>query len=338
MRTEETDRAHKEILELNEVNQEYNTRVQQLAGKRESLQSELTQLEEQQYQTNTHVADQEKAIRSERGKLDELAESVHKIELRVSELKLRLENLKSRMREEFEYTLQRGLVDDLFNQEETTQRIEDMREKIKEVGPVNLLSLKEFEQEKERMEFLQAQRDDLIKARKNLTETIDIINATARQKFMETFEQVQANFSQVFSTFFEGGRASLALQETADPLEAEIDIFATPGGKKMNALTLLSGGEKSLTAISLLFAIYLFKPSPFCIFDEVDAPLDDRNVQRFTNALKEFSKNTQFMVVTHNKMTMRAADQLYGITMEEKGVSKVVSVKFDSNQNEAANN
>ncbi len=338
MRTEETDRAHKEILELNEANQEYNNRVQELDGKKEILQTELTQLEEQQFQTNTHVAEQEKAIRTERGKLDELAESVHKIELRVSELKLRLENLKSRMREEFEYTLQRGAVDEAFNAEETTKLIEEMREKIKEVGPVNLLSLKEFEQEKERMEFLQAQRDDLIKARKNLTETIDIINSTARQKFMETFEKVQVNFSQVFGTFFEGGRASLALQETADPLEAEIDILATPGGKKMTALTLLSGGEKSLTAISLLFAIYLYKPSPFCIFDEVDAPLDDRNVTRFTNALKEFSKNTQFMVVTHNKMTMRAADQLYGITMEEKGVSKVVSVKFDAAQNTAANN
>jgi len=333
MRTEETDRARKEILELHKVNEEYHQRIEELKGKREALQAELTSLEEQQYQTNTLVAEQEKAIRYERGKLDELAESVHKIELRVSELKLRLENLKSRMREEFEYTLQRGPVDETFNAEEIGKRIEEMREKIKEVGPVNLLSLKEYEQEKERMEFLQVQRDDLIKARKNLTETIDIINATARQKFMKTFEQVQQNFSQVFGKFFEGGRASLALQETADPLEAEIEIFATPGGKKMSAITLLSGGEKSLTAISLLFAIYLYKPSPFCIFDEVDAPLDDRNVRRFTNALQEFSKNTQFLVVTHNKMTMRAADQLYGITMEEKGVSKVVSVKFDSNQN-----
>lgn len=338
LRTEETDRGRKEIADLTEVNQVYQQQVEELKAKRETLQAELTGLEEHQYETNTLIADQEKAIRSERGKLDTLAESVHKIELRVSELKLRLENLKSRMREEFEYMLQRGPLNESLNADGTFQRIEEMREKIKEVGPVNLLSLKEYEQEKERLEFLQTQRDDLIKARKNLTETIDIINATARQKFMETFEQVQANFSLVFCKFFEGGRASLLLQETADPLEAEIDILATPGGKKMTALTLLSGGEKSLTAISLLFAIYLHKPSPFCIFDEVDAPLDDRNVQRFTNALKEFSKNTQFMVVTHNKMTMRAADQLYGITMEEKGVSKVVSVKFDSSQNELDGN
>lgn len=337
-RTEETDRAMREIQELNEVNQEYNNRVTELKGKREALQAELNDLEEQQYQINTRVAEQEKSIRAERGKLDELSESVHKIELRVSELKLRLENLKARMLAEFEYTLQRSAIDEAFNAEENHKRIEEMREKIKEVGPVNLLALKEFEQEKERMEFLQAQRDDLIKARKNLTETIDIINSTARQKFMETFEKVQEYFSRVFTTFFEGGRASLVLQETADPLEAEIDILATPGGKKLTALTLLSGGEKSLTAISLLFAIYLYKPSPFCIFDEVDAPLDDRNVGRFTSALKEFSKNTQFLVVTHNKLTMRAADQLYGITMEEKGVSKVVSVKFDASQHGAVNN
>jgi len=174
----------------------------------------------------------------------------------------------------------------------------------------------------------------LLKAKRDLVETIDIINATARKQFLETFEEVQKNFSKVFSTFFEGGRASLILREGTDPLEADIDIFATPGGKRVSSLQLMSGGEKSLTAISLLFAIYLVKPSPFCIFDEVDAPLDDINVKRFTKALREFSKNTQFLVVTHNKLTMRAANQLYGVTMEEEGVSKIVSVKFETEPNE----
>ena len=189
-------------------------------------------------------------------------------------------------------------------------------------------------QEKERLDFLLTQKDDLLKAKRNLTETIDIINNPARERFMATFEQVQKNFAQVFSAFFAGGRASLVLREGNDPLESEIDIYATPGGKRLASLQLMSGGEKSLTAISLLFAIYLVKPSPFCIFDEVDAPLDDENVIRFSRTLKDFTGDTQFIVVTHNKLTMRASDQLYGVTMAEKGVSKVVSVTFDSLKDE----
>ncbi len=326
----ETERAAKEIEELTEVNETYAGDVEKLKGQREQAQAALDALEEQQYEANTRVAEAEKMIRAARGKFDNLSESAHHVELRVSELRLRAENLSARLWTEFEHKLSRKAMEPEFNVETSRQRVDSIRERIKEVGPVNLLALKEFQQEKERLDFLQTQRDDLIKARKNLMETIEIINTTARQKFIETFEQVQKNFAEVFSKFFEGGRANLVLQETADPLESEIDILATPGGKKPAALTLLSGGEKSLTAISLLFAIYLVKPSPFCIFDEVDAPLDDQNVQRFTHALHDFSTNTQFIVVTHNKLTMRAANQLYGITMEERGVSKVVSVKFDA--------
>ncbi len=326
----ETERATREMQELSDVNETYAADVEKLKGEREQAQAVLDELEEQQYEANTRVAEAEKLIRAARGKFDNLSESAHQVELRVSELRLRGENLRQRLWSEFEHKLSRKAMPADFDVEKSRQRVEALRNRIKEVGPVNLLALKEFEQEKERLDFLQTQRDDLIKARKNLMETIEIINTTARQKFLETFEQVQKNFAEVFSKFFEGGRANLILQETADPLESEIDILATPGGKKPTALTLLSGGEKSLTAISLLFAIYLVKPSPFCIFDEVDAPLDDQNVQRFTHALRDFSANTQFIVVTHNKLTMRAADQLYGITMEEQGVSKVVSVRFDA--------
>jgi len=333
LRSEETEQAAREMQELAEVNDHYAQEVGGLTQQRQTLQNRLNELEEQQYEANTRVAEAEKQIRAARNQFDQLSESAHQMELRVSELRLRLENLRDRMWAEFEYKLQRHAVSAEFDSQASRQRAETLREKLKEIGPVNLLALKEFEQEKERLEFLQNQRDDLIKARKNLNDTIELINTTARKQFLDTFEQVQKNFTHVFSTFFPGGKANLVLQETADPLESEIDILATPGGKKPSALTLLSGGEKSLTAISLLFAIYLVKPSPFCIFDEVDAPLDDQNVGRFTHALHEFSKNTQFIVVTHNKLTMRAADQLYGITMEEQGVSKVVSVRFDSSKN-----
>ena len=333
-RFDEAEHAAHEVQELLEVNMRYSEEAAKTESRRLEVQSLLDELEEQQYQINTRVAEAEKLIRSSRGKFDTLSESAHQIELRVSELKLKAENLQSRLWSEFEYKVQRQPLDENFSTGEVRDRLDSLRERIKEVGPVNLLALKEYEQEKERLEFLQTQRDDLIKARKNLTDTIEIINTTARQKFLETFQQVQRNFSEVFSKFFAGGRASLVLQETADPLESEIEILATPGGKKPAALSLLSGGEKSLTAISLLFAIYLVKPSPFCIFDEVDAPLDDQNVQRFTHALREFSSNTQFIVVTHNKLTMRAADQLYGVTMEEQGISKLVSVRFDSLKND----
>jgi len=328
--------AQREIKELSEVNAFCKESTAALEQKRQAEQTQIEALEEEQYAANTKMAEQESRIRASRSKFSEISESSHKIELRVSELRIRLENLKQRMREEFEYTLKRQPIDDAFNLQEAHQRIEELRGKAKEIGPVNLLALKEYEQEKERLDFLQTQREDLIKARKNLTDSIEIINATARQQFLKTFEEVQKNFSNVFKTFFDGGRASLVLREGNDPLEADIDIYATPGGKRLSSLQLLSGGEKSLTAISLLFAIYLVKPSPFCIFDEVDAPLDDQNVQRFTNALREFSINTQFIVITHNKLTMRSANQLYGVTMEEEGVSKVVSVKFESEREKVA--
>ncbi|NIA29359.1 MAG: chromosome segregation protein SMC [Actinobacteria bacterium] len=330
LRSLEAKKTKEEIQELTAVNESYNHQIQELSQKRDTLKALIENLKEEQYQANVKANEQEKLIRSARGKSEELSESVHHLELRASELKMQKENLKVRMLKEFEYTIERRPLDTEFDWEEAKQKTEQLYESLKRVGPVNLLALKEYEQERERFDFLQTQREDLFKARRDLTNTIDIINNTAREKFLETFEAVQKNFVQVFKSFFEGGRASIVLREGNDPLEGDIDIYATPGGKRLSSLQLLSGGEKSLTAISLLFAIYLVKPSPFCIFDEVDAPLDDRNVERFTKALKDFSQNTQFLVVTHNKLTMQAADQLYGVTMEEEGVSKVVSVKFDS--------
>ncbi|OGC07652.1 chromosome segregation protein SMC [candidate division KSB1 bacterium RBG_16_48_16] len=334
VRDGETAKASNEIDELKQVNEEYQSRISSLKEKIEASQKQLDELTDRQYETNAKIAEQEKSIKSVRSKSNELSESVHQLEMRVSELRLRAENLKERMWEEFECELQREAAADGFNVQEARESIEKLRNRIKSLGPVNLLALKEFEQEKERLDFLLTQKDDLLKAKRNLTETIDIINNTARERFMATFEQVQKNFAQVFSAFFAGGRASLVLREGNDPLESEIDIYATPGGKRLASLQLMSGGEKSLTAISLLFAIYLVKPSPFCIFDEVDAPLDDENVIRFSRTLKDFTGDTQFIVVTHNKLTMRASDQLYGVTMAEKGVSKVVSVTFDSLKDE----
>ncbi len=179
------------------------------------------------------------------------------------------------------------------------------------------------------MDFLRAQHDDLNEAERTLLDTIEEINSTAQKKFMDTFGLIRGNFIKTFKSLFdEGDECNLSLEEGMDPLEAAIEITAKPRGKRPTSIDLLSGGEKTLTAIALLFAIYLVKPSPFCILDEVDAPLDDSNIDRFTRILHKFCDNTQFIVVTHNKRTMEATSRLYGVTMEEEGVSKIVSVRF----------
>lgn len=182
---------------------------------------------------------------------------------------------------------------------------------------------------------MSAQRDDLEQSEKTLLETIDEINTTARRQFIETFELIRENFIKTFKGLFdEGDDCDLHLDsEQPDSLEAKIEIVAKPRGKRPTSIDLLSGGEKTLTAIALLFAIYLVKPSPFCILDEVDAPLDDTNIDRFVRILRKFSENTQFVIVTHNKRTMEATNAMYGVTMEEEGVSKLVSVRFSEVQN-----
>jgi len=187
----------------------------------------------------------------------------------------------------------------------------------------------EVEEETKRLEHLINQRDDLIESEENLRESIEKIDRVARKQFRETFDQIKVNFENLFTVFCEGGQGTLDLIGDPDPLEADIAIRAQPPGKRNQNLRMLSAGEKSLTAIALLFSIYQYKPSPYCILDEIDAPLDDTNVKKFTRALKSFTKDTQFIVVTHNKQTMEAANYLYGVTMEKKGVSKLVSVKFD---------
>ena len=211
------------------------------------------------------------------------------------------------------------------------ERLRSLQEKLRGLGPVNLLAVQDYEERRQRLSFLTGQRKDLDDARQQLLEAIEKINRTASELFLKTFEEVSEHFRRVFVSLFEGGEAALMLTGD-DPLEAEIEIMARPRGKKPQSISLLSGGEKALTAIALLFAIYLVKPSPFCILDEVDAPLDDANVERFVRLLRDFSKNTQFIVVTHNKKTMEVADCLYGVTMQEPGVSKIVSVRWNRDE------
>jgi chromosome segregation protein len=201
-------------------------------------------------------------------------------------------------------------------------------EGLEAIGPVNALAVEEHAEEVKRLQFLTTQRDDLVAARQSLIQAIREIDGTARNMFLETFTAVQGNFLRVFQTLFGGGECELRLANPDDPLESEIDIHAAPRGKRTQRIHLLSSGERTLVAVSLLFSIYLTKPSPFCLMDEVDAPLDDANVGRFTRLLDEFKGGTQFLVITHNPRTMQAADAVYGVTMQEPGVSTIVGVKL----------
>ena len=210
----------------------------------------------------------------------------------------------------------------------TREMLDRERAKFESLGPVNLAAVEEYQEKKSRLDFLEAQRADLLKAKEELGEAIAKVNGIARAQFLETYGAVRKNFQETFQILFEGGDADLSLSEATDPLEADIVITARPRGKRLQDISLLSGGERALTALALLFALYKAKPSPFCIFDEVDAPLDDANVQRFLRMLNVFKKDTQFIIITHNKRTMEAAEQLYGVTMEERGISRVVSVDF----------
>ncbi len=292
------------------------------------VEAEVYKLEQTFLENKEELTHQEKFVKAVRDEKDLVAETLHSMELRVSEMKMNAEQIKERIKEEYGVTIKKGALEQVFDEEGSSERIRRQKNRLDSMGPVNLLALKEYEKEKSRLDFLLTQKNDLIEAETNLNETIQVINKTAREQFSKVFEEIRENFVKVFQDFFENGQANLRLAPNEDPLEAEILIEAATKSKRPTSLMLLSGGEKALTAISILFAIYLVKPSPFCILDEVDAPLDDTNIGRFVQALRTFSKDTQFLIVTHNKLTMHAADFLYGVTMEEEGISKVVSVSF----------
>jgi len=215
------------------------------------------------------------------------------------------------------------------NFEETEAELEELKKKLNKIGEVNLSAIEEYEELEQRNKFLNEQYEDLLSSKEQLKKVIERINRICSKRFKETFEQVNERFQKVFPVLFGGGEARLILIEDPEKSEMGIDIEAKPPGKKLQNVSLLSGGEKALTAVALIFSIFLVKPSPYCLLDEVDAPLDDANVMRFNDLVKEMAKRSQIIVVTHNKHTMKVNNKLYGVTMEEKGVSKMVSVTLD---------
>ncbi len=322
------------------------TRAEEMRRAAESLAEEIQQMRRQRGKLDRAVSEAKDALMTVKVAISDLEARLRELRrdreaaiadesrqsIRRAEIKIRLEDLVQTIFEDYEIDLPvfDMEIDPDFSANEARSEIAALRTKIRNLGPINALALDSFEDEKDRLEFLRKQLADLEHAEGTLLETINVINQTASERFDRTFNAIRTNFQRLFSELFgEGASSEIVLESPDDPLESAIEILAKPSGKKPSVLAQLSGGEKTLTAIALLFAIYLVKPSPFCILDEVDAPLDDANIDRFMHLIRTFSDSTQFVLVTHNKRTMEAADRLYGITMQEHGVSKLVGVKFE---------
>jgi chromosome segregation protein len=295
--------------------------IEQRQANQRAVQSELLE----------RIAGVERKIKELREERDRLGEKIHQQEIRLNSIESEMRAISDHVREEYEADIIQVDMSrpvESISDEDARDHIAELKEQMKKFGAVNLLALQEYQTQSEREKFLSEQLADLTAAKNDLQTTIVKINQTARQLFSETFEKARENFKSLFVELFSGGEADIILDDPNDPLESNINIIARPRGKKLLSITMMSGGERALTAISLLFSLYLVKPSPFCILDEIDAPLDDANCRRFLTIIRKFSEQTQFITITHNKITMEAADNLYGITMEQAGVSKLVAVRF----------
>jgi chromosome segregation protein len=276
-----------------------------------------------------HAAEEQ--ARQIRNDIEAVQKRLSACEVRRTELRMKIEHLRDRIWTTYHTELEtivRELGQFEINIEEATARLGELREKIDQMGPINVDALQEYNELKERYDLLSSQQNDISESINNLKATIAKLDGETIELFTEAFNAIQEKFKDVFSLLFEGGKAELVLLDEANILESGIEIIAQPRGKKFQTITLLSGGERALTAIALLFAAFLVKPSPFCMLDEVDAPLDEANIARFTRLIREMSSRSQFITITHNKRTMEMADALYGITMEEPGCSRVISARL----------
>ncbi|MBN1300933.1 MAG: chromosome segregation protein SMC [Melioribacteraceae bacterium] len=337
------DKREKEIVSIHEEISSIKNTIEEKKGEfsvindlRLKLVNEENGIKDRLSIVKTEASGFETELNKLRNERQQISDTMHELDIQISELKMKLENMLEHIKEEYSLNIEFKEFEDndSFDFKYASDEVHEYKQQLKSLGPINLLAYSEYEEENERLEFLTRQRDDLIKSEKDLVKTIEEINEAAEKLFLDTFAQIRENFIKIFQSLFNpGDEADLILQEGVDPLEAKIEIMAKPKGKRPTSIELLSGGEKTLTATALLFAIYLVKPSPFCILDEVDAPLDDANIDRFTKLLKEFSSNTQFIIVTHNKRTMNAAENMYGVTMQEEGISKIAGVQFNDDFN-----
>ncbi|QHS58271.1 chromosome segregation protein SMC [Chitinophaga agri] len=305
-----------------------------LFRKKEEEEKELNEKDQEYYNFRNQLTEKETTLRARQRAKEQLEQSLTVIKDKVNELKLQLASMKERLSVEFKVNLDE-IIDEqrssVLPVEELQGSAERLKKRLENMGEINPTAIEAYQEMKKRYEFILEQKTDLVTAKESLMATIQEVEATANQKFLDTFNQVKENFVRVFKALFtEEDQCDMILNDPENLADTGIEIIAKPKGKRPAAITQLSGGEKTLTATALLFAIYLIKPAPFCILDEVDAPLDDANVGKFTNMIRKFSDNSQFIIVTHNKQTMAAVDVIYGVTMQEPGVSKLVPVDFRS--------
>jgi len=307
-------------------------RLQNLIEQRRVLDVQIEDEQNSSHDLDESVRLKEESIKNLRARWDEIEPEIHALELKINEATIHLDHLGEEVFEKYTITAENlpDLPDDeSFSEEESRERLEKLKKRLENIGDVNLGAAKEFEDLDKRYQFLIAQEEDLNKSIESLQKVIVKINRITKQKFLETFNTINNHFKELFPILFNGGKAYMMLTDESDLLETGIEIFSQPPGKKLQSLALLSGGERALTVIAIMFAIFLTKPSPFCLLDEIDAPLDDNNIDRFLTHLKKMTEHSQFIMVTHNKLSMQAADSLYGVTMEERGVSKIVSVELN---------
>ena len=306
----------------------------EMLRKKEVEEKKLNEADQAYYNLRNVLQEKESGLRLKVKSKEMIDHLVTEIKDKLNELKLQLAGMKERLIVEFKVELDEILEQERITNtslEELQSTSDRMRKRLDNIGEINPTAIEAFTEMKKRYEFILEQKNDLVSAKASLLQTIQEVEATANQQFLDTFNKVRENFQKVFQALFsEEDTADMILENPENLSETGIEIVAKPKGKRPSSITQLSGGEKTLTATALLFAIYLIKPAPFCILDEVDAPLDDANIGKFTQMIKKFSDNSQFIIVTHNKQTMSAVDVIYGVTMQEPGVSKLVPVDFRS--------
>ncbi len=334
--------------------QDSRSRIERLSHEREQVNAQAAELLSQKQAQETGIGSRDENLRGQRNRLTEFQNQRGALDVELAQKNMSVQNLRERIQQKYHVNLDDvrsecitiTFADEgpakvhVMTPEEMTasgaatdwnvvaQQVEALQKRLDEIGPVNLVAIEEYEETEQRYQFLTKQHDDLVSAKAQLLEIINRINVQTRQMFVETFEKIRENFRSMFVEVFGGGKADLILVDGNDVLESGIDIVARPPGKQLQSISLLSGGEQTMTAVSLLFSIYQVKPSPFCVLDELDAPLDEANINRFVKILQRFLTHSQFVIITHNKRTIGMADVLYGVTMQEHGVSKIVSVKF----------
>lgn len=320
---------------LNELVKKSTASDDELVGmydEKESLENGVNEAEKEYYEARGIIDEEEKNLRETQRTREGIDNALMEWQNKLNDAKMGLNSVKDRLSVEFNINLEQIKEEDIsdykkFSEEELRNKVDKLRNRLDNMGPINPMAMEAFEEIQERHTFIVSQKEDLLSAKESLLTTISEIDEVAKETFMEAFQHIKDNFIKVFRTLFtEEDDCDLILTNPDQPLESSIDIIAKPKGKRPLTINQLSGGEKTLTATSLLFSIYLLKPAPFCIFDEVDAPLDDANIDKFNEIIRKFSKESQFIIVTHNKRTMASTDVIYGVTMQEQGVSKVVPV------------